>query len=52
MNDDLKRISIDELAEGMFVADILNKDGVLLLTTDTLISSPEQRAKTLQPNLC
>ena len=42
MNEDLKRISIDELIEGMFVSDILNKDGVLLLTTDSLISGIEQ----------
>jgi putative nucleotidyltransferase with HDIG domain len=45
MSDDLRRISIDELTEGMFVADVLNKDGVLLLTADTLIAGAEQIEK-------
>jgi putative nucleotidyltransferase with HDIG domain len=38
----VKKISIDDLTPGMFVEDVLNKDGVLLLTADSIITGSEQ----------
>ena len=38
----VRRISIDDLIPGMFVEDVLNKDGVLLLSADNVVTDGEQ----------
>jgi putative nucleotidyltransferase with HDIG domain len=38
----VKRITIDDLIPGMYVEDVLNRDGVLLLTADSIITGGEQ----------
>jgi putative nucleotidyltransferase with HDIG domain len=44
MSTYIKKISIDDLDVGMFVEDVFNKDDVLLLSADSLISSHDQIA--------
>ena len=40
----VKKISIDDLAVDMFVEDVFNKDDVLLLSADSIITTKEQIA--------
>jgi putative nucleotidyltransferase with HDIG domain len=40
--EDLRMIGIDELSVGMFVGDVLNKDGILLLSADSIITGTDQ----------
>jgi putative nucleotidyltransferase with HDIG domain len=42
MNDEVRIIGIDELTVGMFVGDVLNREGTLLLSSDTVITSTEE----------
>jgi putative nucleotidyltransferase with HDIG domain len=42
MGDYVKKISIDECIVGMFVEDVFNKDDVLLLSADSIISHNDQ----------
>ncbi len=42
ITQEIIQIDIDELREGMFVGDVFNEHDVLLLSSNTLIDSPEQ----------
>ena len=44
MSTYVKKISIDDLAVDMFVEDVFNKDDVLLLSADSIITTKEQIA--------
>jgi HD-GYP domain-containing protein (c-di-GMP phosphodiesterase class II) len=42
MGSYVKKISLDECTAGMFVEDVFNKDGLLLLSADSLIANNDQ----------